>query len=105
MTPYQRIAIYQRLDFDREAAEKEIPCSAFGNCRGVRDPHHAACSACPLGAMEQREPWQDRFLFHLAHLRRVNEAIRAAGKNSQVVYAERASNPEFAARWEAVLNA
>jgi hypothetical protein len=105
VSPYERIAILQRLAFDREEAERNIPCSAWGNCRGIRDPQHAACSACPLGAMEQREPWQERFLFHLAHLRRVNEAMRLAGVGTKTAYGERATNPEFAAKWEAALNA
>jgi hypothetical protein len=103
MTPYERIAIYQRLDHDRDVAEKEIPCSAFGNCRGVRDPHHAPCRACPLAITQQREPWQERFLFHLAYLRRVNEAIKKAEVGSKTVYQERATNPEFRAKWEAAL--
>jgi hypothetical protein len=55
--------------------------------------------------MEQREPWQERFLFHLAHLRRVNEAMRLAGVGTKTAYGERATNPEFAAKWEAALNA
>lgn len=48
MTPYERIAIYQRLDHDKALAEKHIPCSFNGNCRGIRDPQKPKCPGCPL---------------------------------------------------------
>jgi hypothetical protein len=49
MTPYQRIAIYQRLDHDRELAEKRLPCSVYTSCAGIRD-EGPKCPGCPLKA-------------------------------------------------------
>jgi hypothetical protein len=50
MTPYQRIAIYQRLDHDRALAEKSIPCSTFKSCIGVRNLEGKRCPGCPIKA-------------------------------------------------------
>lgn len=48
MTPYERIAILQRLTHDRGLAEKTFPCSVYASCAGLRSPQKAKCPACPL---------------------------------------------------------
>lgn len=102
MTPYERIAILQRLTHDRALAEKHVPCSAYKSCIGIRDEDDKRCQGCPITGAT-REPWQDRFLFHLASYHRVMEAANAVGRNGKTVYAERRSNPTFAAKWAEIM--
>lgn len=52
MTPYQRIAILQQLDFDRDVAEKTFPCSTYTACAGLRNPTHKLCVSCPLDTIQ-----------------------------------------------------